>query len=79
MGMNPMQLMGMLRKSKNPQQMVMNMLQSQAKDNPILENLCTLAQNGNSKGVENVVRNICKEQGVDFDTEFQNFRNTFGL
>ena len=45
-------------------------------NNPILNNVITMAQNGDTKGVENFARNICKQKGLDFDTEFSKFKNT---
>ena len=44
--------------------------------NPILSNVIGMAQNGDTKGVENFARNICKQRGLDFDTEFSKFKNT---
>ena len=46
-------------------------------NNPILNNVISMAQNGNIKGVETFARNICKQRGLDFDTEFNKFKNTF--
>ena len=46
-------------------------------NNPILNNVINMAQNGNTKGVETFARNICKQRGLDFDTEFNKFRETF--
>jgi len=46
-------------------------------NNPILNNVINMAQNGNTKGVETFARNICKQRGLDFDTEFNKFKNTF--
>ncbi len=46
-------------------------------NNPILNNVISMAQNGNTKGVETFARNICKQRGLDFDTEFNKFKNTF--
>ena len=45
-------------------------------NNPILNNVITMAQNGDTKGVENFARNICKQKGLDFDTEFNKFKDT---
>ena len=45
-------------------------------NNPILNNVITMAQNGDTKGVENFARNICKQKGLDFDTEFSKFKDT---
>lgn len=46
-------------------------------NNPILNNVINMAQNGNTKGVETFARNICKQRGLDFDTEFNKFKDTF--
>lgn len=45
-------------------------------NNPILNNVIAMAQNGDTKGVENFARNICKQKGLDFDTEFSKFKDT---
>lgn len=45
-------------------------------NNPILNNVIAMAQNGDTKGVENFARNICKQKGLDFDTEFNKFKDT---
>jgi len=45
-------------------------------NNPILSNVISMAQNGDSKGVENFARNICKQKGLDFDKEFSKFKDT---
>lgn len=68
-----------MAKSTNPQQLVMGMLQQQAQNNPIFANILTLAQNGNTQEIETIVRNMAKERGVDFDKEFNSFKQKFGL
>lgn len=50
-------------------------LQKMNIQNPILGNVINMAQKGDSKGVETFARNICKQRGLDFDTEFKKFRN----
>lgn len=51
-------------------------LQQMNISNPILSNVIGMAQNGDTKGVENFARNICKQRGLDFDIEFSKFKNT---
>ncbi len=75
---NMMEFMQMA-KTGNPQQLVMGMLQQRAQGNPIFANILSLAQNGNTGEIENIVRNMAKERGVDFDKEFNSFRQMFGL
>lgn len=45
-------------------------------NNPILNNVIAMAQNGDTKSVENFARNICKQKGLDFDIEFNKFKDT---
>lgn len=68
-----------MARNGNPQQMVMNMLQQNAQGNPMFANILSLAQNGNIQEIENIVRNMARERGIDFDKEFNSFRQMFGL
>ena len=45
----------------------------------MLANILSLAQNGNTQEIENIVRNMARERGIDFDKEFNSFRQMFGL
>ncbi len=76
MNVNPMQLIQMIKGGVNPQQLVMNFLQNQGGDNPILQNAANLAQNGNAAGLEQIARNLAAQRGIDFDKEFANFKNS---
>lgn len=77
--MNMIQLMNMFRNG-NPQEIVANMVKETANQgNPIMQNLSTLIENGNTQEIENVVRNIAKERGIDFDKEFNSFKQMFKL
>lgn len=77
---NPiMQFMQMIRSGGNPQQIMMNMLQQQAGNSPMGQNLLKMAQNNDGKGIEQVARNLCAQRGLDFDKEFAAFRQQLGL
>ena len=77
---NPlMQFMQMIRNGGNPQQMIINILQQQAGNSPIGQNLLTMAQNNDGKGIEQVARNLCAQRGLDFDKEFAAFKQQIGL
>lgn len=78
-GNNMMQFMGMLKNGGNPEQMMMSMLENGAQNNPIMQNLFILAKNKDSKQIEQVARNMAKERGLDFDKEFNSFKQMFGL
>lgn len=76
---NILQFVSLIKNNPNPQAMVMNELQRRAQNNPVLGNIATLVQNGDTQGVETVVRNIAKERGIDFDKEFNSFKQMFRL
>lgn len=77
--MNPMQLMAMMRQSGNPQQFVCNLVEERMGGNPLFANLLALAKNGRGNEIEAIARNMMKEQGRDFDKEFNSFRKSLGL
>lgn len=73
------QFMQIMRNGGNPQQMIMNMLQQQAGNSPMGQNLLKMAQNNDGKGIEQVARNLCAQRGLDFDKEFAAFKQQLGL
>ena len=72
---NPMQIINMLKGIKNPKEAVISMVKSN--NNPMIKNLVEMAENGNSKGVEDFARNLYAQQGRDFDKEFNEFMKNF--
>lgn len=79
MAFNPMQMMQFIRGSGNPQQFVINMLEQQSGNNPMTANLLKLAKENKTGEIEQIARNMLKEQGKDYDKEFANFKQMFGL
>lgn len=75
MNVNPIQLIQMIKSGRNPQQLVMNILQQQSQNNPILGNAMDLAQGGNTSALETLARNLAAQRGLDFDKEFANFKS----
>lgn len=71
-------IVNMLQRGQNPQQIVMTILQNQ-QNTPMAANLLNLAQQGNTQELEKIARNITKEQGKDFDSEFKAFRQSLGF
>ena len=76
---DPMQLIRMIKNGKNPQQLLLNILDGQAQNNPIYANLTKLAKEGRTKDIEQFARNLVTSQGLDFDKEFMAFRQRVGL
>ena len=61
----------------NPIQMLKNIVMNKQINNPILKDVINKAQKGDSKGVEEFARNVWKEQGRDFDKEFNEIMKNF--
>lgn len=72
---SPMQLLDILRSFKSPKDAVLSMIRQN--NNPMLKNLVEMAEKGDSKGVEEFARNLYKQQGRDFDKEFNTFISNF--
>lgn len=65
-----MNVMGMI------QQMMSN---NQMMSNPMIKNAMSMAQRGNSKGIEQMARNLCKEKGINPDDVMKQIRSNFGI
>lgn len=76
---NPMQLIAAIKNGQNPQQLMLRILEGQMSGTPMGQNLLQLAKNNDTRGIEQIVRNLSKQQGVDFDTEFAAFRKMLGM
>jgi hypothetical protein len=48
-------------------------------NNPLMANLLDLAKKNRGDEIERIARNLCKERGVDFDKEFNNFKKNLGF
>ena len=79
MQVNPAQLIEQIKRGQNPQQLMMHVLESQMKGTPIGDNLIYLAKNNRNADIEQFARNLCAQQGVDFDKEFSAFKKMLGL
>lgn len=75
---NPMQLVQMIKNGQNPQQLLIHVLEQQP-NNPMASNLLYLAKNNRTADIEQIARNISQQRGIDFDKEFNAFRNNLGL
>lgn len=60
-------ILDMLKMIQNPKQYAMNYIKQN--NNPIISNMIEQAEKGNTKEVENIARNLFKNQGVDFDKD----------
>ena len=76
---NPAHLIQMIKSGKNPQQLLMSVLENEMSNTPMGQQLLMLAKNNEAQGIEQIARNICYQRGVDFDKEFNAFKNQLGI
>lgn len=74
-GMDPMSIIAMIKSGRNPQQVMLSILEKGvAEGNPLMSNLLNLAKQNRTAEIEQIARNICAERGMDFDKEFNSFK-----
>lgn len=73
-----MMLIQMLR-AGSPQQAIMNAMRNQAGQNPLLNNALDMAEKNDTKGLEELARNLCKSNGLNADDIAQKVKNQFGV
>ena len=77
---DPAYLINQMRQGKNPQQLMIDILEGEASSNPLVGNLLSMAKENRTADIEKFARNLAKEQGIDFDKEFSRFKKQyFGL
>ena len=76
---NPMQLIQMIKSGQNPQQLLMNILEQQARQTPMGANLLNLVKGNKTAEIEQIARNISQQRGIDFDKEFSAFKQLMGI
>ena len=74
---NPMQLIAQIKNGQNPQQLMLSILEGEANNNPIMGNLLQMARENRTADIEKFARNLAKEQGIDFDKEFSQFKKQY--
>jgi hypothetical protein len=72
-------LIQMIKQGKNPQQLMMSVLEGSASMSPIGANLLQLAKNNDTQGIEKFARNVFHSRGLDYDKEFNLLKQTLGI
>lgn len=72
--MDPITIIKLLTgKGLSPQQIIAQM----GNNNPMINNLVRLMNEGKTGDIQAFARNVFKEQGRDFDKEFEEFKRNF--
>ena len=75
--MNPFQ---MLREMKNPQAFIQQMMNnSQIMQNPLAKNAMEMYQKGDTKGLQAMAENLCKERGTTPQQVQEMIKKQFGM
>ena len=66
--MNPINIIQMMT-SGNPQQAIQSIIENNpnVQNNPLAQNAMKMYQNGDTKGLQNMAENMCKERGITVD------------
>lgn len=73
-----MKLIQAIRSGANPQQLMMSVLEGQMASTPMGKNLLELVKQNKTAEIEKIARNICAQNGIDFDKEFASFKQSLG-
>lgn len=77
--MNPNQIIPLLRQGQNPKTIALKFLETEMQNTPLGVNLLNLAKENRTAEIEQIIRNLCQQKGIDFDKEFMNFKQMFGI
>ena len=61
------------------QQMVMNMIRSRTGNNPVMQNALQMMEKGDNAGLEQLARNLYKENNLDIDKAIEQVKGQFGM
>lgn len=71
-----MNLMQMIQCGGNPKMILIQMMSnSQFSNNPIMKNTFDMMNRGDSKGLEQLARNLCKEKGLNPEEIMSQFKH----
>ena len=75
--MNPFQMLGAM---KNPQEFIQQMMNnSQIMQNPMAKNAMEMYQKGDTKGLQAMAENLCKERGTTPQQVQEMIKKQFGM
>ena len=72
---NPINMIKAMMGKMSPKDIAISILKNNS--NPMLSNLIDMVNKGDTKGIEEFARNICKEKNIDFYKDFTDFMNNF--
>lgn len=76
--MNPINIIQMMT-GGNPQQAIQSIIENNPniQNNPLAQNAMKMYQNGDTRGLQNMAENMCKERGITVDQAKQQVMGMF--
>nr|DAX03472.1 MAG TPA: hypothetical protein [Bacteriophage sp.] len=76
--MNPINIIQMMT-GGNPQQAIQSIIENNpnVQNNPLAQNAMKMYQNGDTRGLQNMAENMCKERGITVDQAKQQVMGMF--
>lgn len=76
--MNPINIIQIMT-SGNPQQAIQSIIENNpnVQNNPLAQNAMKMYQNGDTRGLQNMAENMCKERGITVDQAKQKVMGMF--
>ena len=72
--------MNFFQSFRSPQQFLQSMIgNSQVMRNPMAKNAIGMAQSGDTKGIEQMARNLCQEKGINPDEMINQIKSRMGM
>lgn len=72
--------MNFFQSFRSPQQFLQSMIgNSQVMRNPMAKNAIGMAKNGDTKGIEQMARNLCREKGINPDEMINQIKSRMGM
>ena len=72
--------MNFFQSFRSPQQFLQSMIgNSQVMQNPMAKNAIGMAQSGDTKGIEQMARNLCRENGINPDEMIKQIKSRMGM
>ena len=72
--------MNFFQSFRSPQQFLQSMIgNSQVMRNPMAKNAIGMAQSGDTRGIEQMARNLCREKGINPDEMINQIKRRMGM
>ena len=72
--LNPLSLLGQLQLG-NPREVAQQIIQQNYRNDPMIQSILQMGLNNDTKGLEQIARQLLSQQGKDFDTELANLKS----